>query len=222
LPDHDRVLEDTFKKAGNVVTGFVLTTDEAATRHIPVLSHSIAFGKGTEEVSRSAYYNVGVITNLVSLEEAAAGNGVFTSVPDVDGLIRRVPMFYKITDGKGGISGVYPSLALEALRVAEDPRGVHKIRKMKEGDLKNSYFAPAFQLKTGKNLIPLNATGWFLCVLRERKVRPVYFGVGRFFRGVAAGENCGENRFGRNQCDRGLRIFDLLLLIGICRGLKFT
>jgi len=55
----------------------------------------------------------GATPSLAIFEAAAAGNGAVTVVPDTDGIIRRVPLMF---DYQGRI---YPSLAAEALRVAE-------------------------------------------------------------------------------------------------------
>ena len=53
----------------------------------------------------------GLIRNLPVLEQAAAGRGVFTIVPERDGIVRRVPMVLRA----GGT--VVPTLGLEILRV---------------------------------------------------------------------------------------------------------
>lgn len=57
-------------------------------------------------------YYAGAVNNLPVLEAAAAGNGNFSVLPDQDGIIRRVPLLYRLGDE------VYPALALEALRLA--------------------------------------------------------------------------------------------------------
>ncbi|MEO1200535.1 MAG: adenylate/guanylate cyclase domain-containing protein, partial [Pseudomonadota bacterium] len=73
----------------------------------------------------------GMIRNIDTLERVAAGRGFFSIVPEVDGIIRRVPAI--------AISGgdLYASLGLETLRVAEgettialrrDDAGIQAIR----------------------------------------------------------------------------------------------
>ena len=54
----------------------------------------------------------GLIANVPSLENSAAGVGIVNTLPEVDGVNRRVPLIVAI-DGK-----LYPSIALETLRVA--------------------------------------------------------------------------------------------------------
>ena len=54
----------------------------------------------------------GIIANISELEKRAAGVGIVNTLPEVDGVNRRMPLVVNV-DGR-----VYPSLAMEALRVA--------------------------------------------------------------------------------------------------------
>ncbi len=54
----------------------------------------------------------GIIANVPKLEEAAAGIGTINTLPEIDGVNRRLPLVVSV-DGK-----LYPSLAMEILRVA--------------------------------------------------------------------------------------------------------
>ena len=54
----------------------------------------------------------GLIANISNLENNAAGVGIVNTLPEVDGVNRRVPLIVTV-DGK-----LYPGLALETLRVA--------------------------------------------------------------------------------------------------------
>jgi adenylate cyclase len=53
----------------------------------------------------------GIIANIPSLEERAAGTGVVNTFPEIDGVVRRMPLL--IMSGET----VHPALALETLRV---------------------------------------------------------------------------------------------------------
>ena len=53
------------------------------------------------------------VANLAELEAGASGNGALNSTPDVDQVLRRVPVVLALHDE------LYPSLAAEALRVAQ-------------------------------------------------------------------------------------------------------
>ena len=53
----------------------------------------------------------GLITNIPQLEEGAWGHGLVNGMPEVDGLVRRIPLISQIN------GEMYPSFALEAVRV---------------------------------------------------------------------------------------------------------
>jgi adenylate cyclase len=80
----------------------------------------------------------GLISNVRSLEAVAAGIGTVNSLPEVDGVNRRLPLIAAI-DGK-----LYPSIAMETLRVAAgdntfqvklNENGVEKMRIPKFGPI---------------------------------------------------------------------------------------
>ena len=80
----------------------------------------------------------GIIANVPKLEEAAAGIGTINTLPEIDGVNRRLPLVVSV-DGK-----LYPSLAMEVLRVAADDTtfqvklselGVDKMRIKKFGPI---------------------------------------------------------------------------------------
>ena len=54
----------------------------------------------------------GIIANIPAVERAAAGVGIVNTLPEIDGVVRRMPMVVAY-DGK-----LYPSLAMEVMRVA--------------------------------------------------------------------------------------------------------
>lgn len=165
LPDHDYVLADSFARSGNVVTGFVWSPTVEATRHAPHLSRPILFGKGTQHVQGQVPSMQGVTTNLEVLEKAAAGNGSFGVSSEVDGIIRQVPLFFRMAGPEGT---VYPSLAMEALRVAQDPRLSYKIRTLKDEEV--TPFAPEMLVSVGDYTVPMGADGMFY--VHFSKARP--------------------------------------------------
>ena len=65
------------------------------------------------------------VTNLPDLQDAAAGQGAMTFIPDVDGIVRQVPLVLSL-DGR-----LVPSLTAEALRLAA---GVGHYTVRSEGD----------------------------------------------------------------------------------------
>ncbi len=54
----------------------------------------------------------GLISNIKEIEQRAAGSGIVNTIPEVDGVVRRMPLVVSV-DGV-----VYPSLSMEALRAA--------------------------------------------------------------------------------------------------------
>ena len=66
----------------------------------------------------------GLLRNIVPIETAAAGHGLLALTPEVDGIVRRVPAFFRNS------KKLYPTLGLEVIRVALRRGGV-----VAEGDL---------------------------------------------------------------------------------------
>jgi adenylate cyclase len=67
-------------------------------------------------VLESAIEYSGILPNVPALQEFAAGTGVVNSAPEVDGLVRRIPMLVRVGDS------LYPALGLDLLRgLAGDP-----------------------------------------------------------------------------------------------------
>lgn len=80
----------------------------------------------------------GLIANVPVLENSAAGVGITNTLPEVDGVNRRIPLIVTV-DGK-----IYPSMAMETLRVAAGDStvqvklfegGVEKLRIPKFGPI---------------------------------------------------------------------------------------
>ena len=80
----------------------------------------------------------GIIANIPQVENAAVGVGLVNTLPEVDGVVRRMPM---VASSQGKL---YPSLAMEVLRVAAgdttfqvkiNENGVEKMRIPKFGPI---------------------------------------------------------------------------------------
>ena len=80
----------------------------------------------------------GIIANIPGVEQAAAGVGITNTFPEIDGVVRRMPLVISY-HGK-----LYPSLAMETLRVASgdttfqvkiNENGVEKMRIPKFGPI---------------------------------------------------------------------------------------
>ncbi len=106
--DNDVVLADAFARH-NVVAGIVLSGETEAI--VPAAKAGFAFG-GADPREYLPQYSGGVV-NLPVLTEAAAGAGFFSFPPSADGIVRTIPLV------AAAAGELYPSLSLEALRIAQ-------------------------------------------------------------------------------------------------------
>ncbi|MBI4370895.1 MAG: CHASE2 domain-containing protein [Elusimicrobia bacterium] len=113
LPDHDALLAQAMART-RAAAGFMLT--DRASPAAPALKAGIAYA-GDSPLSYLGDFS-GAVLNLPELEGAAAGHGFLNFIPEGDGIVRRVPLLLR----KGPV--VYPSLALEALRLAQGADGL--------------------------------------------------------------------------------------------------
>jgi len=125
MPDIDRFLQDdilanTLKKYP-VVLPQSATTDNIKNKYPPFRPGVSVIGGSAE--TTGVKYN-GIEPNVKLHNDAAAGVGVVNTLPEIDGVTRRIPMVVN----SGG--QLFPSIALETLRVAS-------------GD-------PSFQVKVGE------------------------------------------------------------------------
>ena len=109
LPSNDEVFADAIK-ASRVVLGESGLTQEIAVldKTLPVTGLAML----GEEPQRFMFDFQGLLRNVPVLEHAAAGRGLFTVMPERDGIVRRVPMIM-LAQGQ-----TMPSLTFEMLRVA--------------------------------------------------------------------------------------------------------
>ena len=126
MPESDRFGQDTqlaqLMKEVPVVLPHTATTDNIKNTYPP-------FRPGVSVIGgENAGVNYGAIEpNIKLFNESAAGIGVVNTLPEIDGVTRRVPMVVQSRDR------LYPSISLETLRVAA-------------GD-------PSFQVKVNEGLI---------------------------------------------------------------------
>ncbi len=114
IPDHDDVFAKVISHSP-VILGFALTNEK--NKKVPASKAGISHRGGSIDDNPSKYiFPVfkGAVLDLPPLEKAAKGNGCFNIDLEWDNIVRRVPSFYRLNDS------IYPSLALEAMRVYQD------------------------------------------------------------------------------------------------------
>ena len=111
LPSNDQIFANVIKKSRVVLgqAGFWEKRDADETGPPPV-KKSISL-KGAKPHKLIPEFQ-SLVRNVPVIENVAAGHGIFTVVPESDGIVRRVPTIFSY---KGDI---YPALSVEMLRVA--------------------------------------------------------------------------------------------------------
>jgi adenylate cyclase len=132
--NYAEIIEDLYRRNAGIVVLNVLMAERdrtggdrdlaAVLKHYPVILPSVPSDKtknaprvpgsavlGPEWLDQIVQYP-GLIANVPQLENSAAGVGIVNTLPEVDGVNRRLPLIVSV-DGK-----LYPSIALETLRVA--------------------------------------------------------------------------------------------------------
>ena len=132
--EYAKIIKDLYdRNAGLVVLNVLMAEPDrtggdaslsAALKNYPVVLGSVPSNKtknsprvpgsavlGPEWLDQIVQYP-GLIANISSLENSAAGVGIVSTLPEVDGVNRRMPLIVTV-DGK-----LYPALSLETLRVA--------------------------------------------------------------------------------------------------------
>src|SRR5450432_479729 len=139
LPSNDKVFADAIRNS-RVVVGESGGPDVRADldKNLPVTG----FAMIGEEPQPFLFQFPGLLRNVRVIEEAAAGRGLFTVVPERDGIVRRVPMLMLAQ----GVT--MPSLSFEMLRVASGS-GTILIKTDKAGI--RSVGVKGFQIPTDLN-----------------------------------------------------------------------
>ena len=145
LPDHDSALADEFRR-GNVVVAFSLIDEPGGT--VPVQKgRYIRVG---DQSPINGIQSPGTVVSLPMLQEAATGNGSMNFPTDVDGVVRRVPMFVEKNDE------LFPTLVAEALRVSTNTTN-YQVEAYR--DPVQPTFAAVASVRVGKYEIPTDRNG---------------------------------------------------------------
>jgi len=158
--EYAKIIKDLYDRgAGLVVLNIIMAEPDRtggddvlanALKKYPVILGSVPSGKtkntprkpgsaviGPEWQDQIVQYP-GLIANISKLENSAAGIGIVSTLPEVDGVNRRIPLVVSVNDN------LYPSLSLETLRAAAgdstfqiklNEYGVEKMRIPKFGPI---------------------------------------------------------------------------------------
>jgi adenylate cyclase len=129
------IIQDLYKRNAGLVVFNVLMPEADRFRkdgvlaktleQIPVILPHVAAARGKNNAFANPVQTVGadprgllveypgMIANTPVLEEGAAGTGVVNTFPEVDGVVRRMPLLLTTSDG-----ALHAALSLETLRVA--------------------------------------------------------------------------------------------------------
>lgn len=143
VPTHDEAMAKTISNA-KVVLGFSFIQQNNNTKPIEKASISI-LGNSPE---KTVLNYQGAVKNLDLFEKAATGNGSFNIKPEIDSIVRRLPLVYYFN------GSYYPSLVLELLRVSQNQSSII-IKTQPSSD--NS--AIIENIKVGNTVIPTDAEG---------------------------------------------------------------
>ena len=158
--EYAKIIEDLYKRNAGLVVFNVLMPDNdrngqdsklaSVMKQYPVILPNVPSDK-TKNIPRNPGAAIlapeyldkivqypGIIANVPLLENSAYGVGTVNTLPEIDGVNRRIPLIASV-DGK-----LYPSLSMEVLRVAADDttfqvklneNGVEKMRIPKFGPI---------------------------------------------------------------------------------------
>ena len=148
LPDHDETFVRALRGA-RVATGFVLTPSGGG--RAPDLK--AGWSHAGDEPMRFVPRFGGAVTDLAQIEAAADGNGDLNIITGRDRIVREVPMIAAY----GG--SLYPSLAAEAMRLAQDAENYVTKASGASGALAFGKKTGISEIKIGDLVIETGASG---------------------------------------------------------------
>ena len=148
LPDNDALFAQSVGRTP-AVAGYFLTPESGPGRI--VAKGGIAVSGSPPDAALRSY--AGAIASLTPIQQAASGTGFLTFAPDRDGIIRRVPL---LASARGQI---VPSLAVEALRVAQGAGSIMVKTSDGSGNLSGGGEVGVTALKVGQFTVPTTRAG---------------------------------------------------------------
>ena len=157
LPDPDEELAAAMARAPSVTAFALLNAEDASQQSsAPPPKPSAGFAENGDRAGPFIHAYAAAVRSLPVLEAAALGNGFVNNLPDVDGIIRRVPLVLRTGEQ------IHAALAAEAFRVAQDA-GSYIIRA--SGANRTLSFGAASgieSIKIGARVVPTDRNGALL------------------------------------------------------------
>jgi adenylate cyclase len=149
LETNDAVFANTMRHSRVVLGEFALASSEraAAPPRDPPVTPALINGDSRPYLNRYA----ALTENIAELAAAAAGRGNVSLVPDIDGIVRKVPLVVSV----GGV--IVPSLDVELLRVATSQKSYAIQVERKYGGVTTGIAS----IKVAGAKIPTDASGVF-------------------------------------------------------------
>jgi adenylate cyclase len=141
LPSNDAVLADAIKRAGIVVVGQAGAANPAPRPEVEAALQTGFAIRGPDPRPFLVTFP-GLLRNVLPIEEAAAGRGLFSINPERDGIVRRVPVVMEAQDT------LVASLTMEMLRVVTRA-GAILVRSNQAGV--GSVAVPGLEVPTDRN-----------------------------------------------------------------------
>lgn len=155
LPDHDEVLASTLKRLPTVLG--IMFNNSGDTRGRPDPKWSYA-QQGNDPRRFFQSYS-GVVKALDVLSSSTSGLGSINSALDSDGIIRRVPLFVRLNSGAKFSKEVFPTLSVEALRVAQGASTYLLRSSGASGDKSFGENLGLQEIKVGRIKVPTSGNG---------------------------------------------------------------
>jgi adenylate cyclase len=148
MSDHDQIFATAIGRS-HVVLGFAPRAKE----HARLPESKATFAIAGDDPRPWVPHFRGAASSLGVLETAAAGNGILGMLPERDGISRRIPLVTAIGDR------LYPSLAVDALRVAQGARTYVVKSTGASGVTAFGEHSGVSSIKIGHVVVPTSADG---------------------------------------------------------------
>ena len=152
LPSHDEIFAGEIRR-GRVVLGFIMTNKKKVGK-VPLPKTSFAFAGTDPKKLVPAFPRA--VTSLPVLTRAAMGAGFLNWIPDLDQVVRRVPLLARVGNQ------LFPAMAIDTLRVAQDASTYIVKSSGASGVQSFGQDTGVDSIRVGSGIVPVNPAGEML------------------------------------------------------------